>query len=224
MKTKIFLISIILFFSCTTIHNKSNLDKTKFDDLLLNLKLDGYYYNEGIREIEVTNFSNNNKNTITEKKNLKYLEVFFLYKNGLVLKLPNITSNTKYLCGKNINAENNYDDLHRIIVEMVNSHLSSDKKIRRNCDFNQKNIQFKGKMKVNDKYIKLQYYDWRRISRWNSGLFLQELNGTIMNDSTFCINYIIDYKSENNKNTNKIFKFKHLDKKPIIEDHFKFLK
>ena len=205
MKIKLYIIFILLFNSCTTIHNKSYLEKLDLKKNATNLNLNGYYFNEGVKEIVVTNSYNNGK-TLSEKKKIKFLEVFFLYKNGFILKLPHINYNTKYYCSQHLNAEDNYEYLHNIVVEMVNSHFSLDKKVKRNCDFNTKNIQFKGIFKLNEENIKIQYYDSRRISRWNSGWFLQELNGKILNDSTFSIENTIDYKFKNVLNCSKIFK------------------
>lgn len=223
MKIKLYIIFILFFNSCNIIHNKSYLEKLDLNKNAINLKLNGYYYSEGEMEIIVTsNFNNENSNS--EKKKIKFLEVFFLYENGLILKLPNIKYNTKYYCSKNLNSDNNYEYLHSIVLDMVNSHFSDDKKIKRNCDFNTKNIQFKGIYKSNEDSIKLQYYDSRRISRWNSGWFLQEFNGKIINDSTFSIENTIDYKFKNIVNCSKTFKLKKINKKPEIDWNFKILK
>jgi len=230
VKNRIYLLIFIVLISNSCgifkTHHKNKLIDFKENSLKNErLKLNGYYYAELERE-----YGENPPPFIDEyiKKTginkIKYLSVFFIYKDGSAINIGGIDGLSHFYCAKKENYENTYESAHKTIELMLESQYSTDKRTKRICGFKPNDIGNKGLVKINIDNIKIQFYriekQNRKIDSYNSA-YLYELNGIINSGSSFVIKSETEFRTNKIISENQLFKFRKTDKKPNIENYFK---
>lgn len=218
MKKNLFVILLTTFtFSCAVTHDKKNLIDFKTNRISQSkLKIDGYYYYQFETE------TNQNYKT---NDNIKRVNSFFIYDDGYCLYLPGIDGLYSYYCAEGNKYENSFENAHRNIGLLINAQNSSDKQIKKRCDFEPNYINHKGITKIteSDNKIKIQYYQTEmQIPNKDSfnSYYLYEMNGEIKNDSTFVVSEIKNYRTNQIKNVNMVYKYKK-SRKPELINYFK---
>mgnify|MGYP000004304542 CR=1 FL=1 len=230
MKNSIFLLSIIvlIFSSCGIFktHHKNKLIDYKENSLKNErLKLNGYYFAELDRE-----YGENPPPFIAKyiKKTginkIKYISVFFIYKDGYAINLGGIDGLSHFYCAAKENYENTYESAHKTIALMLEAQNATDKRTKRICGFRPNDIGNKGLVKINNDTIKIQFYGIAKqnlkIDSYNSA-YLYELNGIINSDASIVIKSETKYRTNEILAKNLLFTFRKTDKKPNIENYFK---
>ncbi|WP_179004721.1 hypothetical protein [Winogradskyella forsetii] len=219
-KVILFLLVLMMISSCgiAKTHHKNQL--INFEDNTITsqiLTLDGYYYAE--LERDVLNTSDNIKSDV-----IKYLSVFFIYKDGFVVHIDEINGLSNYYCAEKELKENTYENAHEVIELMLQSQNSEEKRIKRICDFNPNDISNKGLAEIEKDSLKIQYYRMEgqspRPDSFNS-YYLYELNGIIKSDTSFMVKSKTAFRENKTKIENITYKFKQTDKKPKIDNFFK---
>jgi hypothetical protein len=187
------------------------------------LKSNGYFYCEK----EKTSYCESQEKgsgmeSIPESKFVeKYLSIIILYKNGVVIHPRNtifsgiVRNNEDYFnyCDK-LAEYNNYKSAIEVFESLIEE----------NCfDNRNKGIYSRGVYNlIENKKIKFQIYHG-----WISATYTSEYLAEILNDSTFQINYIKTYESNEIKEVNEVYHFRQLEQKPdstsyILDNREKF--
>jgi len=179
------------------------------------LKLNGYYYAELEREPNVLDS--------VQAEKIKYLSVFFIYKDGFVVNIRGIDGLTKYYCAENKTFENTYQSAHEAIELMLEAQHAEDRKIKRSCSFEPNDIGNKGLVQIDENNIKIQSYSIERQKpgqdSFNSA-YLYEMNGVIKSDSSFVIESETAYRTNEESSENTVFRFRQTAQKPNVENYF----
>jgi hypothetical protein len=208
----------LIFFSCGIFktHHKKELIDFENNQIPKNvLKLNGYYYTELER--------NANENDRIKEK-IKYLSVFFIYKDGFAINISGIDGITNYYCADKKNYGNSYENAHQTVILMLKAQNSNDKRIKKNCGFKSNDINQKSLVAIDNDKIKIQTY---RIERQNpekdsfNSAYLWEINGIIKTDSTFVIQNEKEYRTNESTTEMRVFKFRETEQKPNIGNYFK---
>ncbi|MEM0544044.1 hypothetical protein WFZ85_15745 [Flavobacterium sp. j3] len=224
--TVLLLLSYFFISSCAVTHHKKNLIDFKTNKISESkLKLDGYFYHEYEMDINWENPPYPYEKYINETgiKKSKTLNAIFIYDDGFTYVLSGIDGINSYYCADGRIIENSYQNAHKNIKLMVEAQKSNDKKIRRRCDFEPDYINQKGLTEIVGNTIKIQYYQTEmQIPNKDSfnSYYLYEMSGIIENDTTFIINKIKSYRTENTKDVSYIYKFKKAQK-PELQNYFK---
>lgn len=204
------LIIVILFFiiSCTSvIHNKDNFMNAKLiSDQSIPIKLNGFYYCE---------FSELNDNIDS-----KAIMTLLLYKNGYVIYDGVYYGNSKNYCLKSNSNENSFANSisnYKSRLKLLDSIKFSSCKIKNN------DIDGKGLFMIENDSIKIQYYKAEMKNKKKDSFndyFLYEFTGNIINNETFRLTKLKNYRKNTVKKIDMIYKFE-LDKNiPNIENQF----
>ena len=229
MKNKIYLLIIIVLISSScgvlfkTYHKDKLIDFTSNSLTDDSLKINGYYFIELEREYgdDLPPFIDEYVKTTGITK-IKYLSAFFFYEDGYVVNLNGIDGLSRFYCAEKVSYENTYESAHKTIELMLEAQHSDDKKTKRICGFDPKDIVNKGLVKINNDSIKIQTYKIEYSTPTvSNAAYLYELNGTIQSDSSFVIKSKTRYLTHKETTENSIFRFRQTDQKPNVENYFK---
>lgn len=219
--------SLFLLISCVVTHNKKDLIDYETNTIPTNkLRIDGYYYHEYENEMDWENPPYYYKKYIDETGITKFQKVssIFFYDDGFTFVLAGIDGLSNYYCAEGLKFENSYENAHNNIQLIIKAQKSIDKKIKKRCDFEPKNINRKGLTEISGNNIRIQYYQTEmQIPEKDSfnSFYLYEMNGIIKNDTTFVINKIKNYRTESITEVNLIYRYKKNIQKPEIPNYFK---
>lgn len=219
--------TFFLFNSCGIFktHHKDKLIDFRNDLIPKNtIRLDGYYFTELERE-----YGENPPPFIdkyikkTGVNKIKYLSVFFLYKDGYAINIRGIDGLSHFYCAEKKEYDNTYESAHKTIELMLESQYSTERRTKRICGFKPNDIGNKGLVKIENDSIKIQTYriEYQSTPGAGNSAYLYELNGTIQSDSIFVINSETRFRTNKMTVENSVFKFRQTNKKPNIENYFK---
>lgn len=230
MKNRIFILIIIVLIS-----NSCGIFKTHHKDKLIDfennsltnesLKLNGYYFAEfelKYGENAPPFIDDYIKKTGINK--IKYLSVFFIYKDGFVINVGGVNGLSRYYCAEKENYENTYKSAHKTIELMLESQNSTKKRTKRICGFSPDDIGSKGLVQIDKDNIKIQFYSIEKQNpkkdSFNSA-YLYELNGVITSDSSFVMKNEMEFRTKEITPKNQVFEFRQTEQKPNIQNYFK---
>jgi hypothetical protein len=222
----IFYIILGCLISCVAkTHHKKDLIDFRTNKISANqLKLDGYYFMT--YEKELTNL-NSYERSVRQAgiKTAKSIDVYFINDDGFTHYMRSINGLTNYYCMQSdFKPENSYEKLHQIIEMFIANSKSEDKKVRKSCNFKPNDISGKGLTKIEDGKIKIQYFVVQSQNPNSPGFnsyYLVEMNGTVKNDTTFVMEELKKYRTNETQKINFTYRLKKTKAKPEVPNYFK---
>jgi hypothetical protein len=218
MKFKLSILALLILTSCMEINHKKyviNLDKV--GDKLRPIRTDGYYYQE--REEMTFPYYKNSYGGFSKDSTKPYLQKqirpLTLHKDGTLLTF-----------GFSTGFQENYVFDYSANCGLTDHNSIGNAKKHFECDIRHYKDRFpiwgKGVFKTENNEIIIQYY-----INWIGAYYLVEKKGVILNDTTFVLKKLFDYKLNESKDINELYKFQYFDIKPdstnyIIEHKRKF--
>jgi hypothetical protein len=200
-----YILILFLLNSCFVVYHKENvLNLNERGDKLQSLKMKGYYYLEF--EKNTYPYFKNHYGGFSQDSSKPYhqkiIKPIILNKNGTVRTFS-------YQSGLQENLIFDYGQNCRL--NDVNSIQSAKEHFE--CVLNNDNDKFtvwgKGVFRTDNSGVVIQYY-----INWIGDYYLQEKKGQILNDSTFVLTELFDYKLNKSDTINELYKFQRFDNKP----------
>lgn len=204
------LIIIILFFiiSCTSVvHHKSNFINAKLaSNQSISIKLNGFYYC--------------NLSKINDNINSKGIMTLLLYKNGYVIYDGVYFGNSKNYCTSSNNYENSF-------LNAINKYKSRLKLLQdiefSSCKIKNNDADGKGLFIIENDSIKIQYYKAEMKNEKKDSFndyFLYEFTGCIINNETFRLTKLKNYRKNTIDKIDMIFKFEDDTNVPNVDNQY----
>lgn len=205
IKLKISLLALLTLTSCMVVNHKKyviNLDKV--GDKLRPIRTDGYYYQE--REEMTFPYFKNSYGGFSQDSTKPYLQKqirpLTLHKDGTLLTF-----------GISTGFQENYAFDYSTNCGLLDQNTFDNAKKHFECDIKNYKDRYpiwgKGVFKTEKNEIIIQYY-----VNWIGAYYLVEKKGDILNDSTFVLKKVFDYKLNEGKDINEQYKFQQFDIKP----------
>ncbi|QSB26513.1 hypothetical protein [Flavobacterium sp. CLA17] len=208
MVKSLIIVILFLMISCTSlVHNKSDFIKAKLiSNQSIPIKINGFYYCE---------FSELNNNVDS-----KAIMTLLLYKDGYVIYDGVYFGNAKNYCTTTNNNENSFDNAiskYKSRLKILDSTKFSSCKIKNN------DIDGKGLFTIENDSIKIQYYKAEMKNEKKDSFndyFLYEFTGYIINNETFRLTKLKNYRKNTIKKIDLVYKFELDENVPNIENKF----
>lgn len=202
-----FLMAVILLMiiSCNSvIHNKSDLmDPKMVKSQIVPLKLNGFYY------CEVPKFNNIDS---------KAIMILLLYKNGYIINDGLYFGNSTNYCTSVDNNENS-------ILNSINKYKSRLKLLDdvkfNSCKIKDRDIDGKGLFMIKNDSIVIQYFKAEMKNEKKDSFndyFLYELRGVIINNESFYLTKLKDYRRNKEESIDQLYKFENDENVPRIDN------
>ena len=203
--TRLYLFVLLILTSCMVImHKKYVINLDKIGDKLRAIKTDGYYYEE--RERKAFPYYKNSYGGFSQDSTKPYLQKqirpLTLHKDGSLLTF-----------GFSTGFQENYMFDYSANCGLFDQNSLDNAKKHFECDIRYYKDRYliwgKGVFKTEKNEIIIQYY-----INWIGTYYLLEKKGEILNDSTFVLKKLFDFKLNESKDINELYKFQHFDIKP----------
>jgi len=197
-----------MMISCNSvIHNKKQLMNAKIvEHQIVPLKLNGFYY------CELSKFNNNSDS--------KAIMTLLLYKNGYIINDGIYFGNSTNYCTPHISKEisflNSVNQYKSRLKVLNNTKFSS-------CKIKNSDINGKGLFMVKNDSILIQYFKAEMKNEKKDSFndyFLYELKGVILNNETFHLVQLKDYRRKKQEKIDLTFKFENDENVPNLNNRF----
>lgn len=191
--------------SCLTVNHKKyviNLDKV--GDKLRPIQRDGYYYQE--KEEMTFLYYKNSYNGFSQDSTKPYLQKqirpLTLHKDGTLLTF-----------GISTGFQENYVFDYSAKCGLIDFNSIENAKKHFECDIRHYKDRYpiwgKGVFKIERNEIIIQYY-----VNWIGAYYLVEKKGEVLSDTSFVLTKLFDYKLNEGKDINELYKFQQFNIKP----------
>ncbi|KQB41123.1 hypothetical protein [Flavobacterium aquidurense] len=206
VKFSIVLILIAIVSCNSVIHNKSDLIDPKIvRSQIVTLKLNGFYYCE-LSKLNIIDS--------------KAIMTFLLYENGYVINDGIYFGNSTNYCTSVNNNENS-------IANSINKYKSRLKLLGNakfnSCKIKNGDINGKGLFLIKNDSIIIQYFKAELKNEKKDSFndyFLYELKGIIINDQSFHLMKLKDYRRNKEYEIDQLYKFENDENVPRIDNRF----
>ncbi|SMP29622.1 hypothetical protein SAMN06265346_11284 [Flavobacterium hercynium] len=200
---------LCMIISCNSvIHNKKDLiDPKMVASQVIPLKLNGFYYCELSRP--------NNENV-----NSKGIMTLLLYKDGYIINDGMYFGNSANYCTSVNNNENSF--LNSISKYKSRLKLLDDVKFS-SCKIKNGDIDGKGLFTIKNDTIVVQYFKAEMKNEQKDSFndyFLYELRGVIINNESFRLTKLKDYRRNKEEQIDQLYKFESDENLPNRENRF----
>lgn len=191
--------------SCLVInHKKYVINLNKVGDKLRPIRTDGYYYYE--KEEAAFPYFKNQYNGYDQDSSKPYLqkqiEPLTLYKDGSLITF-----------GISTGMQDNFAFDYFANCGLLDENSFASAKRHFECDIQHYKDRYpiwgKGVFKTEKDEIIIQYY-----VNWIGAYYLVEKKGRLLGDTSFVLTKLFDYKLNEAKEINEVYKFQHVDIKP----------
>jgi len=185
-------------------HKNHVINLNKVGDKLRPIRTDGYYYFEKEETAfpYVINQYNGYDHDSTKPYLQKQIEPLTLYKDGTVLTF-----------GISTGFQDNYVFDYSANCGLLDYNSIDNAKKHFECDIrhykNRYPIWGKGVFKTENNQITIQYY-----VNWIGAYYLVEKRGEVLNDTSFVLKKLFDYKLNEEKSIQELYTFQHYNLKP----------